>query len=127
MSKEFKLADPGEGLHEAEILEVHVNAGDSVEDGDTVLTVETDKANTDVPAPFSGTVDKVKVSEGDTVEVGDVLMTYDDEQDDDSSEATEPEGESDSDSEATADTTDEPDDQQPAHEKNVEMGDIESD
>lgn len=78
MSKEFKLTDPGEGLQEAEILEVHVAAGDKVEDGDTVLTVETDKANTEIPAPFSGTVKEVRVSEGDTAQVGDVLMTYDD-------------------------------------------------
>ncbi|HET7315391.1 dihydrolipoamide acetyltransferase family protein [Salinisphaera sp.] len=77
MSQEFKFSDPGEGLQEAEILEVHVSEGDTVNDGDTVLTVETDKANTDVPAPFSGTVEEVRVSEGDMVEVGDVLLTYD--------------------------------------------------
>lgn len=76
MSQEFKFTDPGEGLHEAEILEVHVSEGDQVEDGDTVLTVETDKASTDVPAPFSGTIEKMHVQEGDTVEVGDVLITY---------------------------------------------------
>lgn len=77
MSKEFTFADPGEGLEEAEILDVHVSSGDHVADGDTVLTVETDKANTDIPAPFSGTVEEVRVSEGDVVEVGGVLMTYD--------------------------------------------------
>lgn len=77
MSKEFKFTDPGEGLHEAEVLELHVSAGDSVEDGDTVLTVETDKAAMDIPAPFSGTVEKIPIAEGDTVTVGDVLMTYD--------------------------------------------------
>lgn len=76
MSQEFKFTDPGEGLQEAEILEVHVSDGDSVSDGDTVLTVETDKANTDIPAPFTGTVDDVRVAEGDTVQIGDVLMTY---------------------------------------------------
>lgn len=76
MSKEFKFTDPGEGLQEAEILEVHVSDGDSVSDGDTALTVETDKANTDIPAPFTGTVDEVRVAEGDTVQIGDVLMTY---------------------------------------------------
>lgn len=76
MSQEFKFSDPGEGLQEAEVLEVHVSEGDSVEDGDTVLTVETDKANTEIPAPFSGTIEKLHIAEGDTVEVGDVLMTY---------------------------------------------------
>jgi pyruvate dehydrogenase E2 component (dihydrolipoamide acetyltransferase) len=77
MSQEFKFTDPGEGLHEAEILEVHVSEGDQVEDGDTVLTVETDKASTEVPAPFTGTIQEMRVAEGDVVEVGDVLMTYD--------------------------------------------------
>ncbi|MDN5937395.1 MAG: 2-oxo acid dehydrogenase subunit E2 [Salinisphaera sp.] len=77
MSKEYKLSDPGEGLHEAEVLEVHVKAGDEVAEGDVVLTVETDKANTDLPAPFSGTIAELRVSEGDMAEVGDVLMTYD--------------------------------------------------
>ncbi len=76
MSQEFKFTDPGEGLHEGEILEVHVSEGDEVEDGDIVLTVETDKASTDVPAPFSGTVEKLHVKEGDMVEVGDTLITY---------------------------------------------------
>jgi len=56
MSQEFKFTDPGEGLHEGEVLEVHVSEGDQVEDGDVVLTVETDKASTDVPAPFTGTI-----------------------------------------------------------------------
>lgn len=76
MSQEFQFSDPGEGLQEAEILEIHLKAGDTVSDGDAALTVETDKANTDIPAPFDGTVDEVRVSEGDTVQVGDVLMTY---------------------------------------------------
>ncbi|TBW49384.1 2-oxo acid dehydrogenase subunit E2 [Marinobacter halodurans] len=79
MTQEFKFSDPGEGLKEAEVLEVHVSEGDRVQDGDIVLTVETDKANTDVPAPFSGTVRKINASEGDMVEVGDVLLTYDEE------------------------------------------------
>lgn len=76
MSKQFKFTDPGEGLQEAEILEVHVSDGDTVSDGDVALTIETDKASTEIPAPFNGTVEQVQVAEGDTVEIGDVLMTY---------------------------------------------------
>lgn len=79
MSKEFKLQDPGEGIHEAEIREIHVAAGDRVQDGDTLLTVETDKAATEVPAPFNGTVEEMRVKQGDTVQVGDVLLTYSEE------------------------------------------------
>ncbi len=76
MPKEFRLQDPGEGIHEAEVVEVQVSAGDQVEDGDIVLVVETDKAAVEVPAPFTGTVEEVRVEEDQVVEVGDVLMTY---------------------------------------------------
>lgn len=80
MSREVTFTDPGEGIHEAEIVEVLVAPGDRIEEGDTVLVVETDKATTDLPSPHSGEVEEVSVSEGDTVEVGDVLLLISDEQ-----------------------------------------------
>ena len=76
MAKEFKLQDPGEGIHEAEVREVHVSAGDSVSEGDILFSIETDKAVNDVEAPFSGTIDDVSVSAGDQIRVGQVLLTY---------------------------------------------------
>lgn len=76
MSREFRLQDPGEGIHEAEIVEVSVSAGDRVEEGDTVLAVETDKATTELPSPYSGAVESVDVAVGDLVRVGDLLMTF---------------------------------------------------
>jgi len=76
MSEAFRFSDPGEGLEEAEVLEIHVSEGDHVNDGDTVLTVETDKAATDIPAPFTGTVEKVHPGTGDRVRVDDLLITY---------------------------------------------------
>ncbi|MBZ9538140.1 dihydrolipoamide acetyltransferase family protein [Modicisalibacter tunisiensis] len=76
MSEAFRFSDPGEGLEEAEVLEIHVSEGDHVNDGDTVLTVETDKAATDIPAPFSGTVETVHPGTGDRVRVDDLLITY---------------------------------------------------
>jgi len=77
MAREFKFQDPGEGIREAEILEVLVSAGDRVEEGQDVLLVETDKADFEVSVAFSGTVEEVRVGPGDTVRVGDVLMTVD--------------------------------------------------
>ncbi|EPC04413.1 hypothetical protein L861_03565 [Litchfieldella anticariensis FP35 = DSM 16096] len=76
MSQEFKFSDPGEGLQEAEVLEIHVEEGTYVNDGDIVFTVETDKAATDIPAPFTGRVEKIHLKTGDTVRVDDVLLTY---------------------------------------------------
>jgi len=76
MAKEFRLEDPGEGIHEAEIVEVHVSGGDELEEGDIAFVVETDKAAVEMPVPFTGTVESVEVGEDETVEVGDVLLTY---------------------------------------------------
>src|SRR5918995_4588050 len=76
MARDFLLPDPGEGIHEAEILEVHVSAGDEVKDGDPLFSVETDKAVVDIPASFDGEISDVRVEVGDVVEVGSVLLTF---------------------------------------------------
>ncbi|MFP4310570.1 MAG: dihydrolipoamide acetyltransferase family protein [Nitriliruptoraceae bacterium] len=75
MAREVTFTDPGEGIFEAEIVEVAVSVGDHVDEGDTLLVVETDKATTDLPSPYTGEVEEVAVSAGDVVEVGDVLLT----------------------------------------------------
>jgi pyruvate dehydrogenase E2 component (dihydrolipoamide acetyltransferase) len=72
----MRFTDPGEGIHEAEIVEVLVAAGDSVQEGDSVLAVETDKATTELPAAYSGEIEQVSVAVGDRVEVGDLLLTF---------------------------------------------------
>lgn len=77
MSRAFQLPDLGEGIHEGEVIAVHVEVGQRVEEGDTLLEVETDKAAVDIPSPFSGTVEEIHVQAGDVVTVGDVLVTVD--------------------------------------------------
>ncbi|MCU0572418.1 MAG: 2-oxo acid dehydrogenase subunit E2 [Syntrophobacteraceae bacterium] len=76
MPVEFKLPDLGEGIHEGEIIDVLVAVGDTVEDGQPILVVETDKATTEVPAPVTGKVAEILVKPGDEVKVGQVLMTF---------------------------------------------------
>jgi pyruvate dehydrogenase E2 component (dihydrolipoamide acetyltransferase) len=76
MAKEFKLPDPGEGIQEAEILEVCVAPGDVVQEGEIVLHIETDKAAIEVPSPFTGVVEEIRVTPGDVIQVGEVLMTF---------------------------------------------------
>jgi pyruvate dehydrogenase E2 component (dihydrolipoamide acetyltransferase) len=76
MSRELRFQDPGEGIYEAEIVEVNVSAGDRVGEGDTVLAVETDKATTEIPSPYSGKVESVAGEGGDQVRVGDLLMSF---------------------------------------------------
>ncbi len=70
----FKLPDLGEGTVEAEIVEWYVKPGDSVEEGDTVADVMTDKANVEVPAPVSGTILRITGEPGDVVAVGAELL-----------------------------------------------------
>lgn len=52
--KHFKLPDLGEGLQEAEIVEWHVKAGDSVRADQRLVSVETAKALVDIPRPTMG-------------------------------------------------------------------------
>lgn len=76
MSIEFKMPDPGEGIHEAEVLEINVSEGDRVEEGQTVMLVETDKASVEIPAPATGKVKEIRVNVGDVVKVGEVLIVF---------------------------------------------------
>jgi pyruvate dehydrogenase E2 component (dihydrolipoamide acetyltransferase) len=76
MAKQFKLPDPGEGIHEAEILEIYVSEGDEVQEGDIILHIETDKAAVEVPSPFTGVIEEIRVKPGDLVQVGEVLVTF---------------------------------------------------
>jgi len=76
MSREFKLPDLGEGIHEGEVIAVLVSVGQSVREGDPILEIETDKAAVEIPSPYSGTIEIIHVKPGDVVNVGDVLITY---------------------------------------------------
>lgn len=79
MSTSFCLPDLGEGVHEAEILAIPVEAGHNVKEGDVILEVETDKAAVEIPSPYSGTISTIHVSKGDIVKVGDILVSFEDE------------------------------------------------
>ena len=58
---------------DVEIIEVLVAAGDAVRKEDGLITLETDKATMDVPAPEDGTIVDIKVEVGGTVSAGDVI------------------------------------------------------
>ena len=74
---ELKLADLGEGMHEAEVVEWLVSEGDTVKLDQTVVKVETDKAIVEIPSPVSGRVSRILVPNGQTAQVGDVLVVFD--------------------------------------------------
>jgi len=75
-AKAFLLPDLGEGLHEAEIVEWHVKAGDEVKADAPLVAVETDKAVVEVPAPWSGRVARLCAAVGETIAVGAPVIEY---------------------------------------------------
>ncbi len=70
----FKFPDVGEGIHEGEIIEWLVKEGDSVEEDQNIVKVETDKAVVELPSPATGTIVKIHFKVGSTVKVGEVLV-----------------------------------------------------
>ncbi len=68
-----ELPDMGD-IDSVEVIDVLVNAGDQVVEEQSLLTVESDKASTDVPSPASGLITRVLVAKGDTVSVGSHLL-----------------------------------------------------
>ncbi|HEX3549069.1 MAG TPA: dihydrolipoamide acetyltransferase family protein [Candidatus Elarobacter sp.] len=74
---ELTLADIGEGLAEAEIVEWLVRPGDVVRADQPVVVVMTDKASVEIPAPAGGVVRECVGAPGDVVPVGAVLLRLD--------------------------------------------------
>ena len=70
MSERITMPHLGETVTEGTILRWLVNVGDSIKEDDPILEISTDKVDTEVPSPFSGTVSALLVEEGETVEVG---------------------------------------------------------
>jgi pyruvate dehydrogenase E2 component (dihydrolipoamide acetyltransferase) len=71
--KQVTVPDIG-NYKDVPVIEVMVKAGDVVKAEQSLLTLETDKATMDVPAPFDGVVKEVKVKVGDTVSEGALIF-----------------------------------------------------
>jgi len=73
MSDIQKILVPDVGGEEVEIIEICFAVGDTLEAEDGVITVETDKASMDIPAPFAGELTSLSVKVGDKIKEGDVI------------------------------------------------------
>lgn len=74
MSIEFKLPSIGEGVSSADVAEIRVKPGDSIQAGQVVMELETDKAVVELPCPHAGKLEKLLVKSGDSITVGQALM-----------------------------------------------------
>ena len=72
--RDFLVPDLGEGLEEATITTWSVAVGDVVELNQTLCTVETNKAEVEIPSPFAGRIVELGGDDGDTLDVGSVLV-----------------------------------------------------
>ena len=70
----IKLPDVGEGVAEAEIVELMVKVGEPVREGDVLAAVMTDKATVEIPSPTDGRVSWIGCEVGQKAAVGSELM-----------------------------------------------------
>ncbi|AVF96063.1 pyruvate dehydrogenase complex dihydrolipoyllysine-residue acetyltransferase [Vibrio diabolicus] len=75
-SAEKEVNVPDIGGDEVEVTEIMVAVGDTVEEEQSLITVEGDKASMEVPAPFAGTVKEIKIAAGDKVSTGSLIMVF---------------------------------------------------
>ena len=74
-TKNVTLPDIGD-LDQVEVIEVLVSIGDHVEENDSIITLENDKATMEIPAPFSGKVKSIEVKVGEKINRGDLIATF---------------------------------------------------
>lgn len=74
---DFKFADIGEGIHEGQILKWNFNVGDKVKEGETLVIIETDKVNAEIPSPVDGIIKKLGSQVGEVINVGETLVLID--------------------------------------------------
>jgi len=73
---EVRVPDIG-AFDNVPIIELHVKVGDQVNEEDPLVTLESDKATMDVPAPLAGQVLDIPVKIGDEVSTGSLILTID--------------------------------------------------
>ncbi|MDF2529893.1 MAG: aceF [Gammaproteobacteria bacterium] len=71
-SQEIRVPDIG-NYKNVDVIEVNIKAGSSVKAEQTLITIETDKATMEIPAPFACNIDQLKVKVGDKVSQGDLI------------------------------------------------------
>ena len=90
--KNVELPDIGD-FDSVDVIEVLVKVGDVVNENDSLITLETDKATMEIPAPFSGKVASLAVKIGDKIATGELILTLEsdsDQAEDTSNEAAAP-------------------------------------
>jgi pyruvate dehydrogenase E2 component (dihydrolipoamide acetyltransferase) len=72
---EFKLPELGENIEQGDLIRLMITPGATVNEGQSVMELETDKAVVEVPSSISGVVKDIQVKEGQKIKVGQVIFT----------------------------------------------------
>ena len=115
--KNVELPDIGD-FDSVDVIEVLVKVGDVVNENDSLITLETDKATMEIPAPFSGKVASLAVKIGDKIATGELILTLEsdsDQAEDTSNEAAAP---------SNSETIESSNNKSSTAQKNVELPDI---
>src|ERR1700722_1487733 len=71
---DIKVPDIGD-FKDVPVIEIYVKVGDTVKAEDPLISLESDKATMDVPAPLGGVVEEIRIKLGDTVNEGSIIMS----------------------------------------------------
>jgi pyruvate dehydrogenase E2 component (dihydrolipoamide acetyltransferase) len=77
-TKNVNLPDIGD-FDSVDVIEILVKIGDFVKENDSIITLETDKATMEIPAPFSGKIINLEIKVGDKLSYGDLILTIENE------------------------------------------------
>jgi len=76
--KNVELPDIGD-FDSVDVIEVLVKVGDVINENDSIITLETDKATMEIPAPFAGKVTTLSIKVGDKIAKGELILTLESE------------------------------------------------
>jgi pyruvate dehydrogenase E2 component (dihydrolipoamide acetyltransferase) len=91
--KNVELPDIGD-FDSTDVIEVLVKVGDIVNENDSIITLETDKATMEIPAPFAGKVTSLSIKVGDKIAKGELILTLESESEEIKGELDQVEGKS---------------------------------
>jgi len=97
--KNVELPDIGD-FDSVDIIEVLVKVGDIINENDSIITLETDKATMEIPAPFAGKVTTLSIKVGDKIAKGELILTLESESEEIEGKLGQVEGKSEIDEEA---------------------------
>ena len=89
--KNVELPDIGD-FDSTDVIEVLVKVGDIVNENDSIITLETDKASMEIPAPFAGKVTSLSIKVGDKIAKGELILTLESESEEINGELDQVEG-----------------------------------